>query len=54
MRKLTLTILLASFLITGASYGQVNSIVAGTDISTTDDGAGNVTVTTIETNTMPV
>ena len=32
------------FLITGASYGQVNSIVAGTDITATDDGEGNVTV----------
>ena len=44
MKKLTLTILLASFFVMGATYGQVNSIVAGTDITATDDGQGNVTV----------
>ena len=43
MKKITLTILSASFFITGAIYGQVTSIVAGTDITATND-AGAVTI----------
>jgi len=44
MKKFTLIILSATFFITGAIYGQVNSIVTGTDIGASDDGAGNITI----------